>query len=161
MSSLVEESIVGKYDIFWNDALPLFIKCHYISESEADLSADHGEEMEVLEGYEVPDEDDQRAHDESQSSQLSALSPEPTPSSSGSGTPGAGRRGKKTNFQNEILKRWDLLDDDMKQQEERIRQTDEKMLELEQRRTELLEQFVTDTGELKNAFVSFLNSKTD
>lgn len=137
VSALIEESIV-----------------------DPDVDGDSSDNIEILEEYAISDEEHADS-DELTPSQTLPLSPEPMPSTSRCANKPAGKKERKNNFQAEILKRWDILDHEMKQQEERIRYTDERMLQLEERRTDLLEKVVNNTTEIKDAFIYFVNAKHD
>lgn len=130
------------------------------------------EEIELLEEDHIDDDPDYRAW--SLSSASASSPPEPLPSSSRyssppeplssppssprESVPASARKEKKINFQQAILKKFDKLEEDAAKQHEHLKEVDQKMLEFEVKKTELLETFVKDTKELKDAFISFLNS---
>ncbi|XP_058826272.1 uncharacterized protein LOC131686126 [Topomyia yanbarensis] len=70
-----------------------------------------------------------------------------------------GKKEKKNIFQNELLKRWDKMEEASREQNEYLRETDQKLFELESQRTALLERFVQNSAEMKDAFISFLGSR--
>lgn len=84
------------------------------------------------------------------------------PSTSTASTPRAETKKKKktVNFQSEILKRFDILDERINEEEIRMRTIESEMMEQEKKRTNLLEQFVEDAREMKNAFLQFVNSRS-
>lgn len=76
-------------------------------------------------------------------------------------TPKATKKKKKAeNFQSEVLKRFDSLDARAIEEDARMRAIDEEILIEERRRTELLQEFVKNSGEMKTAFVAFVNNRS-
>lgn len=64
------------------------------------------------------------------------------------------KKQKTKNFHTEILKRFDLLEERITEEEQRMREIEEEMLKEEKKRTELLQQQVEDAREMKNVFIA-------
>lgn len=93
----------------------------------------------------------------------SGPSSEPAGSSSleseAAGSVAAGTKKKKgKTSQYELLKRLDAIQFSIDEQFDYCKHQDEKLLELEKRRTDMLETFVGHTAEIKDAIIRHLNS---
>lgn len=63
---------------------------------------------------------------------------------------------KRNNFQSKLLKKFDKLEVDIKEQGERMLQVDQELITLEKEKNEIVKDYLNEFKDLKNAFVTFL-----